>query len=318
MYPGGMSKKILYRVQNWCEYSKSLEQRGSLTVWFPDGFEQDWLNTEKHGGRGASATYTDGSIELCLMLRHLYHLPLRQTRGFVRSILGWMGLDLPVPCYSTFSRRATALEVCLRERIRAGERLQIAFDATGLKVYGEGEWKVRTHGPEKRRTWRKLHVAIDVHSQEIVAAVVTGSDTADGEVLADLIDQIPEPIAEGFGDGAYDSRENFQMLEARGILPTIPPRETAVVHEEPGYPLSRNLYVQEIQALGKKTWKQKYGYHQRSKVETTFSRDKRIFGERLPSRLEDNQGVDLFLRCKLLNRFFELGKPKSVPQEVAS
>ena len=134
-----MQKNVLYRVQNWPEYNKSLQQRGSLSVWFPEGFEQDWLNTEKHGGRGASNTYTEGTIELCLMLRHVYHLALRQTRGFVGSLLALMGLELPVPCYTTFSRRATALQVAIRNRLRAGEHLHVAFDSTGIKVSGEGE-----------------------------------------------------------------------------------------------------------------------------------------------------------------------------------
>ncbi|MBF2053695.1 MAG: IS5 family transposase [Candidatus Sericytochromatia bacterium] len=311
-------KKILYKVQNWSEYNKSLEKRGSLTVWFYDGFEQDWLNTEKHGGKGASMTYSEGAIELCMMARHVYSLPLRQTRGFVCSILNLMGLELPVPCYSTLSRRAGGLEICIREKIRSGEAVEIAFDSTGLKVMGEGEWKVRTHGKGQRRQWKKLHLSVDIHTQEIMSAVVTGSDTADGEVLMDLLDQIPEKIDQGFGDGAYDSAENFRLLAKRKALATIPPRENAVLHQAPGYPMTRNLHVHEMRVYGKKGWKVRHQYHQRSKAETAMSRLKDAFGERIPSRKDENQAVDLFVRLKILNRFFELGKPCSIPAAMGS
>lgn len=285
-------------------------------MWFPDGFEQDWLNTEKHGGRGASATYTDGCIELCLMLRHVYRLALRQTRGFVQSILSLMRLKLPVPCFSTLSRRASPLEIAIRERLRMGEALHVAFDATGIKVYGEGEWKVRTHGADKRRTWRKLHLALDVASQEILAAVMTDSDTADGEVLPDLLDQIPEKIDEGIGDGAYAWQAHYRLLGRRKALATIPPREDAVCRST--HPATLNQHIQEVRALGKPAWKRRHGYYRRSLAETAMSRLKRCFGERVPSHLEANQGVDLFIRCKLLNRFFELGKPRSVPMVAQS
>ena len=222
-----------------------------------------------------------------------------------------MGLVLPVPCYSTVCRRAQQLELCIRSEKELKEPLNIAFDGTAVKVFGEGEWKVRVHGADKRRTWVKFHLTIDSETQEIIAAVVTGSDTFDSEVLGDMLEQIPERIQDGFGDGAYDSKECHELLSQRQALATIPPRDNAVIHSDSVYPSQRNQHVAEIQAIGKEEWKQKHRYHQRSKSETAFPRLKRIFGERIPSRLCYSQALDLFIRCLLFNRFFELGKPIS-------
>ena len=91
------------------------------------------------------------------MMRLLFHLPLHQTEGFLRSILEWMGVDLAVPDHTTLSRRHADLKVALPVQPRH-EPMHRVVDATGLKVSGEGEWKVRQHGWRKRRTWRKWHI----------------------------------------------------------------------------------------------------------------------------------------------------------------
>jgi len=302
-------KKISYKIRNWPEYNKSLTQRGRLDVWIPETLVEDWFNYEKHGGKGASYVYTNAAIEFCYLIRNLYQLPLRQTRGFVSSIFKMANIPLQTPCYSTMSRRGKELEVCLREEI-GNERLSVAFDATGIKVSGEGEWKVRTHGTEKRRGWTKLHIAINSDSQEILAAIVTGSDVHDGEVLADLLEQIPEGVKDGFGDGAYDSHENFKLLQSMGSLATIPPRENAVVTGDGA--ILRNEHVQEIGEIGRDEWNIKHKYHQRSKVETAMFRMKRCFGGGLTSKIPEIQAAELFIRCQLLNRFFKLGKPVTI------
>lgn len=93
-----------------------------------------------------------------------------------------------------------------------------------MKVYGEGEWKVRTHGVDKRRTWRKLHLGVDEGSGEILAVVVTTNDVADCEVLSDLLEQIEQDIEQLSGDGSYDTNESYDAITAREALATIPPR----------------------------------------------------------------------------------------------
>ena len=93
-------------------------------------------------------------------MRLLLRLPLRQTQGFIQSLLGLMGLALAVPDYSTLSRRQGRSAVVLPNK-PIDSPMHLVVDSTGLQVYGQGEWKVRQHGWSKRRTWRKLHVEVN-------------------------------------------------------------------------------------------------------------------------------------------------------------
>ena len=134
-------------------------RRGSLTLWVEEGVVGRWRDSAAPVGRGRRRLYSDLAITCALTLREVYHLPLRSTQGLVRSVLRLLGADLPAPHYSTLSRRAASLDVKL-ERPSRGP-LHLAVDSTGVKLYGEGEWKVHLHGKEKRRTWRKLHLLVD-------------------------------------------------------------------------------------------------------------------------------------------------------------
>ena len=140
-----------YHVRNWREYNAALVNRGSLTVWIEEAALEHWLEAHKSGRRGASRIYGDAAIETILALKAVYHLPLRAAQGFTHSILKLMGVKLPVPHFSTLSRRQIGLELAM-PRLRAGEAIHLVVDSTGCKVYGEGEWKVRVHGKSKRRT----------------------------------------------------------------------------------------------------------------------------------------------------------------------
>ena len=146
-------------------------------------------------------------------------------------------------------------------------------DATGIKVYGEGEWKVRQHGWSKRRTWRKLHLGVGVATGEIAAAIFTKNDVHDGEVLEDLLDGIEAEISQVTGDGAYDSWHNYDVISALGAKITIPPREGSKIRQHancnaPRLPRDENL--RQIRAGGRKTWKVENDYHRRSIAETTM------------------------------------------------
>lgn len=143
--------KPLYRVKNWSEYEKALVQRGSITFWLSDDFEQSWRYTgEKQ--RGSQFDYSDKAIEIMLTIKEVFHLTHRQSEGFVRSVFAMLNIRLPVPDHSTLSRRGKTLQVRLPKK--SSGSLHLVLDSTGLKIYGEGEWKVRQHGYSKRRTWR--------------------------------------------------------------------------------------------------------------------------------------------------------------------
>lgn len=264
-------------------------------------------------------TYSNTAIETYLTIMAIYRLPLRCAEGFLASLFELMGLSLPVPEYTTVSRRRQKLEITLPYTVRDGG-IHVVVDSTGIKIYGEGEWKVRQHGWQRRRTWRKLHIGIDESTCEIMAGVVTYSNVADGSVLADVLEQITEPIKQVSLDGAYDWQACHEKIEEHKARAVIPPRKNAKINQRKQHgltPLTRDESLRRIRQIGRPQWKVETGYHRRSLAETTMFRIKRIFGPTLDSRIFESQANDLFVRCKMLNKLIALGRPESYIVEVA-
>jgi hypothetical protein len=245
-----------------------------------------------------------------LVVKAVSHLPQRATKGLVCSLMQMLGLDLPVPHQTILSRRVATLEVLL-PRKRKGEALHAVFDSTGLKVYGEGEWKVRIHGYQKRRTWRKLHLGIDAETGEIIAQVATSSNVSDKEVLPDLLEQIREPIKQVTADGGYDYATCYEAIAARKARAVIPPRRTGRLRPLDERFRARDKNLRSIRKIGRKKWKRRSRYHRRSLVETAMMRIKRVFGERLGAKRLLNQATEMFVRCAVLNKMTHLGMPES-------
>jgi hypothetical protein len=222
--------------------------------------------------------------------------------------------DLPVPNYTTLCRRARELDVVL-PALRSSEPLHLVVDSTGLKMFGEGEWKVRKHGYSKRRTWRKVHLAMDVNTGQICAALMTHQDVGDAEVLPDLLDQIPAgtPIAVVGGDGAYDTRQCHGVIAAREATPSIPPRDGAAPWptRTPGAAW-RNNALDVIGRSSRRDWKISSGYHRRSLAETLMYRLKVLTGRSLAARTIGAQATEVAIRAGVLNRMATLARPQSV------
>jgi Transposase DDE domain len=305
--------KTTYRIRNWKEYNASLKQRGSLTLWVSDDVIQRWKNTVKNGKRGRDCEYSDDAILTVCLLQEIYQLALRQTEGFATSIFALLGQDLPVPNYSTICRRRQTLEVAL-PRTKKGEPLHLLVDSTGVKVFGEGEWKVRQHGYTRRRTWRKLHLGIDAETGDIVAAVVTTNNYTDGQILPDLLEQVDEEIKELTGDGAYDKRNCYDTLRARGATATIPPQHNAKIWQHGNSKeerLARDENLRRVRQIGRAAWKKERNYHLRSRAETQMFQLKTAFGDKVSARSFDGQATQLLVRCVGLNRMNQLAKPTS-------
>src|SRR5512144_2937945 len=223
------TKNASSRIRNWREYNRALVNRGSLTIWV----DQEALDAWNYRGPaqwGGQYVYSDTAIQCVLMLRSVFHLPLRATQGMAHSVFELMGLALDVPHYSTLSRKAKG-------------PLHLVLDSTGLKVYGEGEWKVRTHGHSKRRTWRKLHLAIDAETHEIQAVMVTEAKVDDAEMVGHLLKPVDREVASAAADGAYDQRKVYRVLEPRTARILIPPRKNARIWKHghaAGPPLARD------------------------------------------------------------------------------
>jgi len=308
-----MKKKSTYRIRNWKKYNASLKQRASLNFWVSEDVVQGWRNLKKNGQRGRDYNYTDQAILTMALLQEFFHLALRQTEGFLESIFQLLGEDLAVPDYSTLCRRRKSLEIAL-PRAKAGEPLHILVDSTGVKVFGEGEWKVRQHGYTRRRTWRKLHLGIDAVSGEIVAAVVTTNSYSDGQILPDLLDQVDEQVKEVTGDGGYDKRNCYDVIRDRGAKATIPPQRNAKIWRHANTKaerLVRDENLRRIRQVGRATWKKESGYHQRSRAETKMFQLKAAYGERVAARSFEGQAAQMLVRCVGLNRLNQLPQPDS-------
>ncbi|KAA6330397.1 hypothetical protein EZS27_020893 [termite gut metagenome] len=228
-----------------------------------------------------------------------------------------MGKDhFVVPDYSTLCRRQKSLPVAISNRLESGEKLVIGIDSTGLKVYGEGEWKVRKHGWSKHRTWRKLHVCIDLNTQEILSVELTGNDEDDAIVASKMLDGKTGNILRFQGDGAYD-KFGFREVLGSGIEQIIPPPKNAVIQKAkgkrplPDYLIQRNGAVEYIVKHGSKSWKRQNGYHRRSLNEVVMFRYKRIFSGELDGRTFENQQTEIKLKCLTLNKFRGIGMPDS-------
>lgn len=221
-----------YRVCNWKDYNESLRQRGDVTIWISEDVCSLWT-APRRGSRGGQRRYSDLAIEMCLTLGSVYHLALRQTQGFMGSIGKLMGSDIPVPDYSTLSRRAAGLVVSEGVRKTGSSPVHLVVDSTGLKVFGQGEWQAQKYRTKaKRKAWRKLHLGLDLASGEIVCADLTTDDVGDTTALPDLLDQFDGPVGRFMADGAYDGEPTRALLERRygdGVEIIIPPPKNAVL-----------------------------------------------------------------------------------------
>lgn len=308
--------KDSYKLRNWKAYNANLCQRGSLTLWIEDSVLRSWREIDISKQVVGEQLYPSSVILCCLVLKMQYRQALRQTTGFTRSLLTLMGHgEYAVPDYSTLCRRQGDLPVELSKRWEKGEKIVASVDSTGLKVYGEGEWKVRQYGVSKRRTWRKLHIMIDVATQEIIGAELTTNDKDDAAVAKEMLQNKQEKLESFRGDGAYD---DFALREVLGnVKQIIPPPKDAIVHKGtkkkpvPDFLKQRNEAVKFINDHDQKQWKVHEEYHQRSLSEVGMFRYKTTFGDEMQARKIENQKNEALIKCKILNTYRDVGMPLS-------
>jgi len=216
---GGMRSRIhptyktKYGVANWPSYDRALVRRGDVTLWLSREAIATWEPAHV-GTRGGQPKYSNLAIETALTLRLLFHLPLRQTEGFLTSVFGIMGLDLSVPDHTTLSRRSQSLDLALR-RVRTCNCLHLVVDSTGLSIVGEGEWAAAKHGGRGKRGCKKLHLGVD-RSGHIIARALTDATVDDALTGVDLIEGITGAVASLTADAAYDTIAFYAVAAARG------------------------------------------------------------------------------------------------------
>jgi hypothetical protein len=255
-----------YKTRNWPAYNEALKRRGSLTIWFDPEMMWDGQPT---GKRCRKPDYSDGAIQTSLTMKVLFGMALRQTTGFVESLLRFIGLDWAVPDFSTLSRRQKALKINISYRGSQGP-LHLLIDnealsaigprtmPSGIKVEGEGEWNARKHGGTKRCVWCKIHIRMDEKTLEIRAAEFTISDVGDAPMLPELLDQIPpeQEIASVTADGAFDTRKCHEAVAARGAAAIIPPSKNAKPWEpDTAGAVARNEALRASRRFGRTIWR---------------------------------------------------------------
>lgn len=308
-------KKTYYNKRDWATYDKSLKNRGSLTIWFSEEAIAAW--EQASSGllkRGRQKQYSDLAIETSHTLRLIYKLGLRQTEGFIESIVKLLKIDLSIPDHTTLSRRAKTV-VLSPPSISSSEPLRIIVDSTGLKVSGEKEWMAYKHGTRERKVWRKLHLCI-TEAGDILRSTLTCHTTSDTSQVTELLKEIKNPITLFMGDGGYDHPTTYKALEnqqkkqgsSQLIKIIIPPN--LEFHKEIDSP-QRLEHHRWIEDKGKVSWQKHRDYGKRSRVENTIYRYKAIIGNTLKARHFDAQVTETQIAVQILNKMTKLGIPKA-------
>ena len=150
-------------------------------------------------------------------------------------------------------------------------------------------------------------------TREIVAEVLTENSCHDADAVPELLSQVEQPVDKFYGDGSYDKWKVYEGLKSRQIEPVIPPQHNAKIKQHGNSraePLARDEAIRGIRQRGRQGWKKEVGYHRRSLAETTMYRVKQVSGSHLKNRVFENQQTEARLRCKIINRFTQLGMPQ--------
>ena len=303
--------KKQYRVRNWNEYETGLRNRGSLTVWISEEEIGRWQKPQAgRRCRGGQQKYSDHAIETAVTVGMVFHLPLRQTEGFLRSLFDLLGLSIEAPDHTTICRRAAKLgKLCLHPG-KEGAAVHILVDSSGLRVDTGSMRK-----PSKDRDWRKLHLALDAQTGDVVACEVTRKQAKDASRVHALLDQVDRPLASFTADAAYDEGRVYEAATdhqtGRSPRILIPPRRNAKLGAKSAAHNERDRNIRARSRLGKRKWGAVSGYNQRCQIENTFFRYKRIIGPNMRSRRLATQRVEGRLGAKILNRMTALGMPDS-------
>lgn len=309
-------KKAKYRLSNHKDYNQTLKNRGRIDVWLSEDILQTWQNdTRVFDGNGSTVKYPDITIETCHALRMVFKLPLRQAQGFIENVLEMLGRDdLQCPDYTLLSKRLSELAI-ETPRFKNGERpdddiVAIAIDSTGLKRFGKDEWHQEKHKINAKRSWRKAHMAVD-NNHFIQSALLTDKNTMDDQVIDALCEQIPGDVNHVSADKMYDTDSVFNSIEA--YFPdaeiVIPPKDNTFADDNHHHKRMNNLIA--YYALGVIKWQKVREYGRRNISETAMQRYKRIIGRQLHSRNFKRQKKEMLIGCSILNRFTQLGMPRS-------
>ena len=303
------AKQKKYHVRNWAEYNEGLRRRGDLTVWFDEEAIANW-KADKTGKPGGQRVYSDLAIETSLVVRMVYKLAYRQTEGFLNSIASLLGLGIEIPDYSTLCRRSRLLRKKLRiPKAASSQPIHLMIDSTGLRIHVGTARK-----PPKQRAWRKLHIAVDRKTGNIVASELTASRARDATRVPALLTQIQAPLVSVAADSAYDKEAVYETIEAhspgRRTRVVIPPQRNATLSQNSNTAMQeRDRHIRAIERHGRREWYKLSGCTKRSMVENAVYRYKAIIGPEMRTRTLARQRVEHRIGCEILNKVTALGMP---------
>jgi hypothetical protein len=307
--------------RNWSLYNQKLKEIARIDFFISKEAIENWLYNGSRNS-GGKVIYSDIAIELCLIMREFYKLAYRQTQGFLTSIFQKMNLNLVVPDYTTMSRRASKINVSIRNKKllkNSEESIIVAIDSTGLSIHTQTQWNSMKHQSDKLpgyQKWRKLHVIINVATGEILDSKYTKSTCNDAPELPELLSSIDEEIAAVAGDMAYDTVNCRKAIKDKNARQLIPPIRGAKVSEKnkntkkyKDILKARDDAIKYMQynsingdnGLARKSWKEKSSYHARSLVETTMWQIKSHCTDRLRNKKEDSRATQAKIKCKIIN-----------------
>ncbi|WP_027160356.1 IS5 family transposase [Methylobacter luteus] len=302
-------KKSRYQVTNWHDYNNGLRRRGDFTIWFTEEAIAGWRPI-KTGARGRPREYSDIAIETAGFIRQVFHLPLRQTEGFMNSPARVMNAGITIPDFSSIAKRSIVFPRHILSKAKEAGSIVIV-DSTGLKVYGKDEWHQEKHNVPARRTWRRLHLVI-VENHNVLACELTTPEVGDPTAVPDLLDQIDTPFDIFMGDGAYDGEPVYKAVLAKQshVHVVVPPPRNAVCSDAGD--TQRDQHIQTLAEQGRIAWQRKTGYNFRNYVELAMQRYKRIFGNTMKARALPQQKTEAWCSASALNRMTGLGMPVSI------
>ena len=275
-------KKQKYKLCNWSDYNKSLENRGDIEIWLSQNLIKHWYYEERiYDGTGSSKHYTDEAIIACHEIRQVYKLPLRQTEGFINSLFRLMKASITCPDYTTLSKRLKQLNIKCPRYTKSSkvepDIAAIAIDSTGLKRFGRDEWHVEKHRVKARCSWRKAHFGID-ENHIIQAAILTDRFAHDDGVIDDLLGKIHDEVHHFSADGAYDEIpvDDKLLAHSPAVDIAIPPAKNAMFNPQAN--MMRNRNILEIAVYGRMAWQKERRYGRRNISELGIQRYKRILG----------------------------------------
>ena len=267
-----------------------------------------------YDGTGAPKQYTDVAIIICHELRKVFLLPLRQSQGFIDSYFRLKGLSIRCPDYSCLSKRLGQLNIlCPRYQKKSSPEQSVsavAIDSTGLKRFGRDEWHQEKHKISGKRSWRKLHIAVD-DEHYFRGCVLTDCFVGDDKALEPLIEQVEGFFHHVSADGVYDKNPVYEVLSTHfpDANIVIPAHSNAVFHDKNH--VQRNRNILEIKAFGRMNWQKQRQYGRRNLSELAIQRYKRLLGNTTQSRELRNQKLEAMIGCGVLNKMTALGMPIS-------